>query len=151
MSTDEKHGAGKYILRLLRLATSQRNELTALWLPWVPEIFSRVWQGASSAGGRHVFNLRPKTRAATCPKPETAHKKSLAPRVHCGDKQWESWRATVVYDNFIWLIRAFGGTWKLPIDMSNARQTEADFLNCWAKIFRQVVSIRGKTVRDTNW
>ena len=33
-------------------------------LPWVPEIFSHVWRGASSAAGRHVFSLRPKTRAA---------------------------------------------------------------------------------------
>ena len=31
MSINEKHGAGKYILRLPRLATSQLNELTVLW------------------------------------------------------------------------------------------------------------------------
>ena len=53
------------------------NDLFSLLLPWVPEICSRVWRGASSAAGRHVFGLRPKTR----PKPETAHEKSLAPRV----------------------------------------------------------------------
>ena len=33
-------------------------------LPWVQEIFSRVRRGASWAAGRHVFSLRPKTRAA---------------------------------------------------------------------------------------
>ena len=33
-------------------------------LPWVPEIFFRVGRGPSSAAGRHVFSLRPKTRAA---------------------------------------------------------------------------------------
>ena len=51
------------------------------------DFFSRVtW---SFVGRRHVFGLRPKTRAAkpldltwTWPKPETAHEKSLAPRVH---------------------------------------------------------------------
>ena len=26
-------------------------------LPWVPEIFSRLWRGASSAAGRHVFGF----------------------------------------------------------------------------------------------
>ena len=53
-------------------------------VPWV----------ASSAAGRHVFGLRPKTREAknfsrgslfkTWPKPETAHEKSLTPRVSLG-------------------------------------------------------------------
>ena len=48
------------------------------------------------AAGRHVFGLQPKTRASkpcgslfkTSPKPETAHEKSLAPRV--GDV-WSSY------------------------------------------------------------
>ena len=33
-------------------------------LPWVPEVFSRVRRGASSATGRHVFGRRPKTRGS---------------------------------------------------------------------------------------
>ena len=63
--------------------------------PGYQRFFSRVWRGASSAAGRHVFSLRSKTRAAkprektfsrgslfkTWQKPETAHEKSLAPRV----------------------------------------------------------------------
>ena len=32
--------------------------------PGYQRFFSRVWRGASSAAGRHVFSLRPKTRAA---------------------------------------------------------------------------------------
>ena len=37
---------------------------TSYWIPWVPEIFSRVWRGASSAAGQPISGLRPKTRAA---------------------------------------------------------------------------------------
>ena len=33
-------------------------------IPWVPEVFSRVRRGASSATRHHVFGRRPKTRAA---------------------------------------------------------------------------------------
>ena len=57
-------------------------------VPRVPEVFSRVRRGASSATGRHVFGRRQKTRAAkrgslskTWSKPETAHEKPLEPRV----------------------------------------------------------------------
>ena len=57
---------------------SQDFFLRQVSLPWVPEVFSPVWRGASSAAGRHVFGLWQKTRAA---KPETAHEKPLAPRV----------------------------------------------------------------------
>ena len=52
------------------------NYAHPLWLPWVPEVFSRVRRGASYVSGR-----RPKTRVA---EPETAHEKRLAPRVPCG-------------------------------------------------------------------
>ena len=33
-------------------------------LPWVPEVFSRVWRGDWSAVGWHVFGQKPKRRAA---------------------------------------------------------------------------------------
>ena len=81
--------------------------LTFLFLRWVPEIFSRMWRGASSAFGRRHERRSPKKKSVvprvkterfirkqghlfshgalfkTWPKLETAHEKSLAPRVFC--------------------------------------------------------------------
>ena len=54
------------------------------WVPRVPEVFSRVRRGASSATGRHVFGRRPKTRAAIKDLTETAYEKPLEPRVVVG-------------------------------------------------------------------
>ena len=57
----------------------------------------------SSVAGRHVFGQRPKTRAAkreslfkTSPKPETAHEKPLAPRVHFVLQYAEKWDRQIV-------------------------------------------------------
>ena len=57
----------------------------------------------SSVAGRHVFGQRPKTRAAkrgslfkTSPKPETAHEKPLAPRVHFVLQYAEKWDRRIV-------------------------------------------------------
>ena len=63
---------------VLRITRRRIFFLRQVSLPWVPEVFSPVWRGASSAAGRHVFGLWQKSRAA---KPETAHEKPLAPRV----------------------------------------------------------------------
>ena len=37
---------------------------TVCFISWVPEVFSCVRRGPSSAAGRHVFRQRPKTRTA---------------------------------------------------------------------------------------
>ena len=69
------------VAEIRRLFQMKGRKLISSNLPWVPEIFSRVWRGASSAAGPHVFGLR-RVTFKTWPKSETAHEKSLAPRVH---------------------------------------------------------------------
>ena len=65
--------------------TDQKREMTELKLvwpvntpstpvPWVPEVFSRVRRGASSATGRHVFGRRPKTPGTQGTRPATTQK-----------------------------------------------------------------------------
>ena len=71
-------------------STDKVSVCPSFWLPWVPEVFSRVWRGASfrrpqadtcSAKGRR-HERRSHSLFKTWPKAETAREKPLAPRLH---------------------------------------------------------------------
>ena len=87
----------KYVSLSVGLRAQNNNRSTdkvsvcpSFWLPWVPEVFSRVWRGASfrrpqtdtcSAKGRR-HERRSHSLFKIWPKAETARGKPLAPRVH---------------------------------------------------------------------
>ena len=82
------------MIMLLAVITLETHLTAETLLPWVPEVFSRVRWGASSAAGRHFFGQRLKRKNfsrgslfKTWPKPETAHEKPPALRVRRYSRQ----------------------------------------------------------------